>query len=132
MNPIKSILRYVRDANTFRKIIKSWLGEGGRPVPAGVSQVRADQCLCCWFNSKTGCIGGEAVPISVSHIISAKTKLKLSVLGEHNLHSCKLCRCYLPLKIHVPIVHLRQFTPQAVIEDIKKHKPTCWQITERV
>jgi hypothetical protein len=131
MNIFKLILSHVQRAKTFRQTLKGWFGEGAHPVPASVAQKRANQCCACNFNVRRS-TGSEILPALVVRRVEAKNKLKLSVEGEWQLRTCHLCSCYLPLKVQIPILHLRQHMRQEVVDAIHEGKPDCWQIMEQV
>lgn len=120
-------LTFWRDLQTFRKTLKEWFGDGGKPVDASVSSVRALQCRGCVFNQH-GTRYMDSAAKAFKRLLEAKSKLRLSVLKEGELHTCKLCRCYLPLKIHVPSVHIRSYQREEVRQLIMKDKPDCWQL----
>lgn len=56
--------------------------------------------------------------------LEAKNDLKLSVVGEENLHVCAACGCNLALKVQVPIVII------AATTEFSKLHPECWIIKE--
>lgn len=126
MHLFLKLISLYRDYRTFRQTIKEWLGESGRPVASDVSQSRADMCLDCKFNVKHP--PSEIVGAAVIAHLEAKHRMKLSVQGEELLHTCGLCRCHLPLKVHVPIIHIRRHTRQTVLDAIRAGKKECWQL----
>jgi hypothetical protein len=115
-----------RDFQTFRWTMKEWLGDGGKPVATKVSQARADMCLDCKFNVKN--VMTEIFGDAYRRHLAAKRWMKLEVVGETLLHTCKLCSCPLPLKIHVPFKHIRRYQREEIRQAIKKGKPECWQL----
>ena len=106
--------------------MREWLGAGGKPVGAVEAQRRADQCFGCHFNVSGSALAGD---VAKRHV-EAKARLRLAVVDEELLHTCGLCRCYLPLKVHVPMLHIRRFQREAVREAIRAGKPTCWQLKD--
>ena len=114
------------DYQTFRLTMKEWLGEGGKPVTPKVSQARADMCLDCRFNKTS--VMMEQLGSTMKRHLAAKKRMKLDVVGEGLLHTCKLCRCSLVLKIHVPFKHIRQFQRESVRQEIQAGKKDCWQL----
>lgn len=132
MKIIAAVKSYFQNAKTFRNIIKDWFGEGAAPVSRQQAQERADKCFQCPFNHHEGNTGKELLPSIVIRRVEAKNKMKLFVENEWKISTCKLCGCYLPLKIHVPIIHIRQYTPQSIIDGISERKPDCWQVSESV
>lgn len=118
------------DYQTFRLTMKEWLGEGGKPVAPKVSQARADMCLDCRFNRTSAMM--EQLGSTMKRHLAAKKRMKLEVVGETLLHTCKLCRCALVLKIHVPFKHIRAYQREEIRQAIMKGKPDCWQLGDTV
>jgi len=123
---LKSFLGLWRDYQIFRRTMKEWLGDGGKPVATKVSQARADICLDCKFNVKN--VMTESFGDAYRRHLAAKRRMKLEVVGETLLHTCQLCRCSLPLKIHVPFKHIRAYQREEIRQAIMKGKPACWQL----
>ena len=121
------IRQFWSDYKVFRATVKSWLGDGGRPVPVSISQARADMCLDCDFN-QGGTMSREMASDATKRLIEVKTRLKMRVAGEELLHTCSLCRCHLPTKVHVPMVHIRRYQPESVRDAIRAGKKDCWQL----
>lgn len=117
------------------RILSRWLGDGSKPVESTVSQARADVCL--HVASGNPCPHNQAgfEPIErIAEIIREQTEqknnLKLAVNGEEGLHTCNLCWCALPLKVHVPIETILSGTPPAMIEKFRREQPKCWIVAE--
>jgi hypothetical protein len=127
MKIIQKLIRLWRDFRSFRSTMNEWLGEGGHPVDSSVAASRALQCRGCAFNQRGSGYVDSAAGAFKRHL-EAKMKARLSVLKEEELHTCQLCRCYLPLKIHVPHVHIRAFQREDVRQAIMKGKSDCWQL----
>jgi hypothetical protein len=123
---LKSFLGLWRDYQTFRRTMKEWLGDGCKPVATKISQERADMCLDCKFNTESVFV--EAFGDSYIRHLEVKKRMKLEVVGESLLHTCRLCRCDLKLKIHVPFKHIRAYQREEIRQAIIKGKPTCWQL----
>jgi hypothetical protein len=117
-------------------VIRRWFGSGLSPVSPEVSQARADICTGrqngtpCHFN-KPGFRPVEAAAEFLRLLAERKHELKLVVISEESLHTCKLCWCHLPTKVHVPLEHILSETPQPMIEKIQQLYPACWIITEQ-
>jgi hypothetical protein len=125
MKILQPIIQIIRDAKTFRLTMREWLGEGGHPVHATVSQNRAEMCFLCPHNQTAP----MELPASIlNRHFQAKGRMKLSVHGEEKLRTCELCNCHLPLKVHVPQAFIRQYQREEVRERIKAGKPECWQL----
>ncbi len=112
------------------KTVLSWSGQGFKPVDAGTSQRRADVCLGCAHN-KPGFKPVEAAAEFVRQAVEWKNNQKLTVQGEENLHTCDLCWCHLPTKVHAPLEIILEDTPAAMLADIGEKKPDCWLLTEQ-
>lgn len=123
---LKSFLGLWRDYQTFRRTMKEWLGDGCKPVATKISQERADMCLDCKFNVKN--VMTEQLGSTMKRHLAAKKRMKLEVVGEGLLHTCKLCHCVLKIKIHVPYRHIRAFQRESTRQEIIINKPSCWQI----
>lgn len=98
------------------RIISEWLGDGGEPVHELQSEDRALVCELCPMNN--GISGFDKVTGAVAEAIKeqmiAKNQGGFTVHNEDRLGMCGVCRCYLPLKVHVPIGHIENNTPQNV------------------
>lgn len=121
----------IKDAQRAYELKKSWLGDGGHPVPATQSQARADVCI-------KGCDGQKCpknvikpiqelftgpIALTVLRQIEYKNQLKLRVEGEKSLHVCDVCNCVLRLLLHVPIEFIKE-TKDA--ETLAKYPSYCW------
>lgn len=126
---VKLVARRSAELASGVDILTDWLGAGGKPVEQSLSQSRADVCLQCSFN-QPGFKPVEAVAKAIAQQIEKKNELNLSVVGEENLHTCDVCWCHLPLKVHVPLIHITDNTPIAMIEKFQQSKPDCWLVTE--
>lgn len=117
------------------RILLRWLGEGSKPVAPEIAQARAEVCLHvaegkpCPFN-QNGFKPVERIAELIRDQTEQKNELKLSVQGEEGLHTCALCFCSLPLKVHVPLEHILSGTPAPMIEKFKREQPKCWIISE--
>lgn len=116
---------------TGAAILKDWWEDGGQPVPKNQSQARADICagkasgIPCAYN-KPGFVPIESAAEFIRHQIERKNKLKLAVDGEEKLHTCSICWCSLPLKIHTPIEHILVHTDIETLKEFADKKPECW------
>jgi hypothetical protein len=127
MNIFSRTVEFFREIWTFRSTLKEWFGEGGIPVSQETADARAAMCLACDFNRRST-FGIETASNVLKRRLETKRRLGLSVFGEERLHSCELCRCHLPLKIHVPIKFIRQYQREDVRQAIKRGKSECWQL----
>lgn len=104
-------------------------GFGEDPPPQDVAQGRADICtgrlsgVPCPHNHQ----GGFSLTAQASAFIHAqrqrKLELKLAVEGESALGVCKVCKCFLPLKVWYSTRVIYDHTEDATIA---KFPPFCW------
>jgi hypothetical protein len=131
----------LKDAAVGIRILADWFGEGADPVAPQLAQTRADLCtggfrdkegkVCpCPFN-QPGYKPVEAVAEKIREQVEKKKELNLFVLREEGLHSCKICWCHLPLKVHVPLSTIMGRTPDAMMEKFRELQPACWMVTEQ-
>lgn len=118
----KRIVTLWRDFRSFRLTMVEWLGEGGKPVEKSVADSRAKMCMGCKFN------GWSSEWNGIDRQIKAKEKAGIKNPDESKIGVCLLCRCWLPLKIHVPHKHIRSYQREAVRCSIMNEKPDCWQL----
>jgi hypothetical protein len=109
-------------------------GFGDSPPPQEVAQARANVCLSGGTDkdgNPTKCpnnhTGGWSITTKASQIIHAqrqrKLELKLAVDGETSLGICKVCKCYLPLKVWYGIETIYEHTPDSTLADFPSF---CW------
>lgn len=104
-------------------------GFGQAPPPQEIAQARADVCTGrlsgkpCAYNHK----GGFNLTAQASAIIHAqrqrKLELKLSVEGEKSLGICRVCGCYLPLKVWFDDQTIVDYTTD---ETFNRFPDFCW------
>lgn len=104
-------------------------GFGEAPPSQEVGQSRADSCIRgnngnkCPFNHT----GAFSITAKASQIIHAqrqrKLELKLTVDGEASLGVCKICSCFLPLKVWYDIKTIYDHTEDATLA---KFPDWCW------
>lgn len=122
------------------QILKDWLGEGAVPIPTNQAQARADVCTKgfrdkdgnpapCPFNT-AGFKPIAAIAEIIRQQVEKKRELKLTVVGEDSLHTCDICWCHLPLKIHVPLKYIMENTPEPMLEKFRQDQPACWIVKE--
>lgn len=111
-------------ANGYR-ILRDWLGDGGKPVEPGRAEYRAHICGQCPRNVRSNWLGrvGAAVARAVLEQRREKTALAITVPNESELGTCDVCLCHLPLKVHVPLPHIIKHTPPGVWAELP---PNCW------
>lgn len=108
------------------RILKDWLGEGGVVVEQETAQARANICVKCDNNVKSGLLP-KAVAWAVHEELQLKNELQLRVDGEKALGKCGICDCQNRLKIWREIEKIRaEETP----ESLAKFPDWCWVKTE--
>lgn len=119
----------IRQSKQFFALHKAWLGEGMRPVVPEKAQARANVCLKCPKNIDGSRLKmRDAIAYLVTKTIEYRNHLGMHVEGENALGVCLVCDCVLKLKVHVPIKHIIETTPQSAIDELPDF---CWQKTER-
>lgn len=104
-------------------------GFGEDPPPQDVAQNRAD--ICTGRVSSVPCAYNHQGTFSLTSKIAAfihaqrqrKLELKLSVDGEGSLGICKVCKCYLPLKVWYSSRVIYEYTEDSTIA---KFPDFCW------
>jgi hypothetical protein len=127
-----NVLHLVHNYANGLRIVTDWLGHGGHVVSPEQAQARADVC--------TGRLSGSpcpknGAPITVEKevaegiktVVELKNHLKLRVLGEKKLHTCHVCLCHLPTKVHVPLEHIMRHTSP---EELNDFVDGCWLRSE--
>src|SRR5690242_13556696 len=109
--------------------LRSWLGDGGLPVETELANRRAGICRSCpenrsprWWEKHSNYIASW-----IRLALALKNGLGYVVDREDNLHMCRKCGCALPLKVHVPIEHIRKHVSD---ENLKQYPAFCWQRIE--
>lgn len=126
MKIIHWLIAKYRDCQTFRRTMREWLGDGGKPVPSEISQARANLCLSCPYNVHNSLL--QPVGDAILRHFKAKWKIRLTAWGEQELHVCQICHCTLSLKIHVPHTHIRAWQREEVRRELMEKFPQCWQL----
>lgn len=131
-NRLANLVARGRELLSGANILLDWLGEGLKPVAIEEAQSRSDACTGrnrtkpCPHNNP----GYKPVEETASIIRSwaeHKNSMNLAVAGEENLHTCDLCWCHLPTKVHVPMDTIIDRTPQAMIDKFASEGPKyCW------
>lgn len=105
--------------------ITEWLGDGLRPVSVKDATARAEICSVCpknqegdfWQQLEAGAAK------ALKGLVQAKTDMKLFTSYDSRLFTCQACDCYLPLKVFVPLDHIKKNTRP---ETLAKLDPACW------
>lgn len=105
--------------------ISSWLGEGGKPVPQELSELRGSICAQCPYNKpESGFSVMGSVAATVKDWSEARAGLKLSTSHDDKLGICEICGCHLKLKVHVPAQHIEAGTPDGLLQLFPAN--FCW------
>lgn len=106
-----------------------WLGHGAIPVETELAYRRALICANCRLNEKIKWY--EFIKTGVAKAIIMQERLRngagLSTIYDEKLGSCRACKCYLKLKVWVPLSHIEDNLDRA---QVKKLDPDCWVLTE--
>ena len=91
------------------QILREWLGNDAVPVEQEKAEARASVCVHCpknykarWWESAVG-----AIADAIRRQIEVKNKISMKVSVENEIGMCRCCGCALPLKVFVPIGHIR-------------------------
>lgn len=99
------------------RTVSSWLGDGGKPVPQELSELRGSICAQCPYNKpEAGFSVMGSVAATVKEWSEARNGLKLSTSHDEKLGICEICGCHLKLKVHVPGQHIANGTPDGLLE----------------
>jgi hypothetical protein len=118
---IEAMKKALQQAKQFYRTRTQWLGEGGEPSKD--AHERAKACLLCPHNVKRPLeeLFKGAVAEAVRQQVELKSAMKVETPLDDALHICNLCGCVLKLKVHVPLKHARDNTP-----DWEKFPDWCW------
>jgi hypothetical protein len=112
--------------------LTEWLGDGGLAVPHEQAVWRASICVHCTKNRKATIIESLSkgpAAFAILKTLELKEQLQMRVPQEKKLRMCSICKCCLPLKIHVPLDYiLRGSTMEEIVEF---EKVNCWITRER-
>lgn len=111
------------------RILGDWLGAGMEPVASSLAESRAAICLECpknvrgnWRTMVTG-----AVAEAVKEQAEMKGRIELATPQDHELGTCGVCLCHLPLKVWVPLSHIAEHTSEQVWSELPEW---CWMRKE--
>ena len=106
-----------------------WLGEGGIPVDREKAYNRALICSNCKLNEKIRWYEFIKAGVAKAIIIQERVRVgaDLHTIYDRKLGSCRACRCYLKLKVWVPLETIEENLDPA---QVKKLDPDCWIKTE--
>lgn len=120
-----NILSEIKSDVNAIALLKDWLGEGLDAVEPDVSEKRASICVDCPFNSP-GNWWDKVKSLMADEIrrqMRLKNLLEITTPLDDQLGTCRICSCNLPLKVHVPVKHLKAHT----LEEHRQAFPRfCW------
>jgi len=120
----------LEQTRTAAAIAKDWLGEGGEPVAQPLAEARATICEFCPENLRDDSWWGmikHSAAIAFRECLEYRLGRSISVSNEDKLQFCCACGCHTKLKVHVPIQHIRDHTPDAHRQRLPH---SCWIIAE--
>jgi hypothetical protein len=91
------------------RTLQDWLGDGGVPVSRELAESRSAICEDCPQNSKSHWSLFFTAPIAkgFAKLIEIKNEMKLHTPSDAKLGACKACDCCLPVKVWVPLTHIK-------------------------
>jgi hypothetical protein len=126
-----NVLDEIRNDAAGAALLADWLGEGGEPVDIRLAEWRSSTCAAgnlsqpCQFNIEPK--WWERMKNSVAETIrkqlEIKNKIKLRTSRDDSIFMCQRCGCALPLKVHVPLKHIREHTRPELIDKLPWW---CW------
>jgi hypothetical protein len=107
------------------KAVALWLGDGLKPVPQELAELRASVCAVCPKNGdpnfieRLSAIGAE----EIKTMMAIRGDMALKTKHDAKLNVCTACSCYLKLKVFCPLDHI---TSTMSAEIRSKLAPACW------
>lgn len=133
---VENVVGGVRRTAAGVKLAAEWLGDGLRPVENALAEKRAGVCVTCPENGDPNWLQriDASLASEVKHLVEIRNDLNLSTIHDQNLHTCKVCDCYLKLKVHTPIEHIKNNMPAEVVTKLRGVKTStgapCWVVEE--
>lgn len=110
-------------------VLREWLGDDGVPVSHEDATRRSYICVGCHENKapRWWDFAKNKVARAIKKHLEVKHRVGLGVDVEARLGICAVCRCCLPLKVHVPIQHINAHLD----DDVRTKFPDfCWVCNE--
>lgn len=107
-------------------------GFGEAPPAQEVTQARADCCsgrlsgIPCPHNHRGGWNFTAKMAAAIHVQRQRKLQLRLGVEGEDQLGMCKICGCFLPLKVHWNEEQIYSHTSDEDFAKFSTAWPQCW------
>lgn len=112
-------------------VLMDWLSSGGDPVAPELSAKRAAICVACPKNQP-----GSWYTVAPAQIIKATLEkwktlrqekgqpvFELKTPSDEALKSCDVCKCLMPLKVHVPLSNILEKTKANIMAEFPQF---CW------
>ena len=123
--PVAALARRAKKTAAGVKCMREWLGNGAIPVAQEEAECRTNICAGCpkndkgnWWDMVTG-----AVAEAIKSQLQTKENLRLSTSKETEIGTCSVCYCHLPLKVWVPMEHIKKYTDE---ETLAEFPSNCW------
>lgn len=107
------------------RTLNEWFGDGGEPVLQSQADSRALVCAKCprnkkgnWWDRMKGIVADN-----IRRHMSVKNRLNLSTVHDPEIGTCGVCDCNLPLKVWVPLNHIKNHTSIITLEEFPAD---CW------
>lgn len=106
-------------------VLLDWLGEGAKPVDAGLAETRARICSDCPQNQPGDLTSFFTAPASdiIRKQIEMRREMKMETPYDDRLGVCVACACPMRLKVWTPIEHVAK---RLLPESRAKLDPRCW------
>lgn len=133
---VEGVVGAVRRTAAGVRLVAEWLGDGLKPVEHELAEKRAGVCVTCPNNGDPNWLQkiDAGLASEIKTLIEIKHDLKLTTIHDANLMTCQPCDCYLKLKVHSNIEHIKNNMPAEVLSKLRTVKTStglpCWVISE--
>lgn len=124
----KSGMANLKRAAQGAAVVLDWLGSGAQPVEQALAERRAVTCVACpknvdgaWYTEGPAELIKKAVESWKK--VTGKTDFEFTNQQGDKLKSCDVCKCLMPLKIHVDLKHILSKTSAEVMAEFPE---ACW------
>lgn len=120
--------RLVANLNTITsgvRILASWVGKNAVPVRPELADKRARICAGCHFNKPLKWSDYVKAGIAKALLSAARLKNKCGyrTASDRKLRECKICLCFLRLKVWCPIKFIEE---ELSSKDLAAFPAHCW------